>query len=278
MTNIQQQIKGLCNLPNTIDISFDELLILFSSVKPKYVPILDICTIKTFGDYGYNVCKYIMWKACPTLITEIIGVNTLYSYYNIAEQDIIDIIKTAISKNDTPSSIIDKVYYFVSDSLLKNIDKSNKDEVTNYLSMKYKYNNSLKELTLKYKDTWDDLEKQYENISDALCQNFNELETDDSFEKATELIESIGKEASVIINTLINKTKASILISKNPELTIQIKLDFNKNMDEIYERVISSKHFEKSIHEVILDMYEVNKEMHRMSLTLEQAIDIVKQL
>jgi len=276
MADIQQQIKSIYKIPKTIDISFDELLILYSSIKPTYVPILDICTIKTFGDYGYNVCKYIMWKACPNLIAEIIRVNTLYSHYNISEQDIINIINTAITKNDIPSSIIDKVYYFVSDTLLKNINKSNKDEVNKYFKMKSAYNNSLQELTLKYKDIWDDLEEQYEKISDVLCKNFNELETNEEFEEATELIESIGKEASLYINTLVNKK--AILISKNPELLLQIKADFDKEMHEIYERVITSKHFSKSIHDVILDMYEVNKEMHRMSLTLEHSIDIVKKL
>ena len=145
--------------------------------------------------------------------------------------------------------------------------------------MKSDYNDSLQELNLKYNDKWNWVDKQSESIGECLLQNFDELENDSNFIKAAEVIESIGRDAGKEINKLINKT--AILLKDNKddtELSSQIKIDFDTHMDEIYERIISSKKFDKTTHHEILDMYGVEKAMHRMSLSLEYCIDVFEKL
>ena len=39
---------------NSITISYDEILNDFCQIKPTFNPILDICTIKTYGSYITN--------------------------------------------------------------------------------------------------------------------------------------------------------------------------------------------------------------------------------
>ena len=258
---------------NSITISYDEILNDFCQIKPTFNPILDICTIKTFGSYITNKINYEQWQICPNLTDEIcmIHVDKI--------QDIVDIIKQGSSKNEKPSYTINKVYYFVSDTIKADLTSKQKDlsslDVSKYFEMKSKYNESLDQIKLKYTDCWNDIEKQYENIGNILIANFSELENDVNFETTIELIDSIGNEASKKIDVLIKRT-ATLL--KDTELTLQITNNFNKQMDEIYEQVVLSKKFDKVIHDIMIDMFGVEKEIHKMSLSLLQTIEIVRQI
>jgi len=276
MSNYQHLYNKYTQNQN-MHVSFNEILKDFSELKPTFNPILDICIIKTLGTYIYNLSNFQKWKICPNIIDEIISMNnSLYSHYNLKNQDIIDIIKKAFNKNEVPSNTINKVYYFVSDSIKENLNMNISGDVTKYFEMKSTYNDSLDKIKLKYQDEWNNIEQQYNIIGDALVQNFNELENDLNFERTTEIIDSIGNQASIEVNKIINNT--AILIKENPTLSSQIKIDFDKKIDEIYERVIKSQNFEKSIHDVILDMYGVEKTMHRMSLSLECCSNLLKSI
>jgi hypothetical protein len=49
-------------------------------------------------------------------------------------------------------------------------------------------------------------------------------------------------------------------------------------MNHIYEKVISSKNFDKVIYDALLDMYEVEKAMHRMSLSLVDCSNLLNMI
>jgi hypothetical protein len=255
-------------------LSYNEIKQDFSVIKPTFNPILDMCIIKTLGTYITNLTNFQKWQSCPNLIDEIISINKyMYYDYNIIDQDIIDIINKAMIKYEQPSYTINKVYYFVSDTIKKSLNMNNSDDVTRYFEMKTKYNDSLNQLKIEYQDTWSDIEIKYDSIGESLFENFAELEDDVNFEMTIQMIELIGSEASKLVEQLI--IKKTILIKENNTLLPQIKLDFDVEMDQIYEHVIASKKFDKMIHDVILEMYEVEKEIHRMSLTLEHCTQIL---
>ena len=265
-----------------INSSFDEILRDFSQIKPTFNPILDICTIKIRGGYIYNVTNFQKWKICPNLLDEIINTSQDIDY----NMKIEDIIKKAISKYKDPSYTINEIFYFFSDKIKNNINDSMNDSIniSKYFEMKTDYNNFLNQIKLKYQDEWSDIEKKYDIISNTLIKNFNELENDCNFETTIELIESISKKVNCKIEQLIDCY--SILIkNSNSEniLSSQIKIDFDKKMDEIYEQEIllhfnNNLIFDKLIRDAILDMYGVEKEIHRMSLTLENCSHILKKI
>jgi len=248
-------------------ITYDEILKDFSEIKPTFNPILDICTIKMLGTYIYNKTNFEKWIICPNLIDEIINLSEYYHYLQI--QNIIDIIKKAICENKNPSYLFSTIYYFVSDSIKNNIDNVNK-----YFEIKTNYNDSLNKIKLNYQENWDKIEKEYDIISNILCSNFSELETDTNFQITTDLIDSIGNEASYKVNKLITEC----LIKETTISFDEIKREFDIQMDEIYEKVIESKKFNKIIHDAILEMYGVQKEIHRMALTLENTSNILRYI
>ena len=233
-----------CKNPSML--TFNEILDDFRQIKPTFNPILDICIIKTLGKYITNVTNFQKWMLCPNLIEEISMFRD--EDYNIKNQDIIDIITRAKNKYKQPLYTINEVSRFVSDNLKNSIT-----DVLKYFEMKTTYNNFLDKIKLKYQDSWDDIEKQYDSISDIMFENFSELENDSNFEKTIELIESINDEASQQVEQLINVNN-----------TLE---DFNKQMDYIYEKVIKSKNLDK-YHDVMLDMFGVEKEIHRMSRSI----------
>ena len=234
-------------------IPFNEIIDDFRQIKPTFNPILDICIIKTLGSYITNITNFQKWTLCPNLIDEIIVFHD--EYYYIKNQDIIDIITLARNKYKQPSYTINEVSRFVSDNLKNSIN--NEIDISKYFDMKAKYNNFLDKIKLKYQDSWDDIEKQYDSISNIVCENFSELENDLNFEKTIELIDSINNEASQQVERLLTQIKT------NGDV-----INFNEQIDYIYEKVIKSRNFDKTIHDVILDMYGVEKEIHRMSRSI----------
>ena len=284
---MNEQIYNKYSQNQSMYLSVDEILNDFSMIKPTFNPILDICIIKTLGNYIYNITNFKKWEICPNLINEIINIkdnksmqynlpnNSTDIFYNINNQDIIDIITKASSKYEQPIYTINKVYYFVSDYIKEHLDIKNSDDIDKYFTIKAKYNEYLDIIKLNYTDTWNEIDIIYEKISNILFENFTELENDLNFEKTINIIDSIGIEANKKIQHLINSTA---LLIKDNIISPQLKLDFDKNIDQIYEQIISSKKFDKLIHDVIVDMYGVEKSIHRMSLTLEHCSHVVNTL
>ena len=258
-----------------ITISYDEILNDFRQIKPTFNPILDICIIKKLGSYITDKIHYQQWQICPDLADEICMIHV--DMIDIDNIMILDIIKNASSKHKPPSHTINQILYFVSDAIKANINTINSNiTVSTYFDIKSKYNNSLDQIKIKYTDSWTDIEKQYENISNIIIENFSELENDVNFKVTTDLIDTIGHEANKKIELLIKQF--AILIKENNQLISQIKIDFDKQMDEIYEQVVSSKKFDKVIHDIMIDMFGVEKEIHRMSLSLENCINVVQTI
>jgi hypothetical protein len=275
-----QSIYSKYSQNQNMDISYDELLKDFTTIKPTFIPILDICTIKTLGSYITNITNFQKWKTCPNLIDEITRIAHTAEFvdYNLKDQDIIDILQNARNKYENPSYTINKVSYYVSDRIKESLNMMKADDVSKYFEMKSNYNNSIDKIKLKYTDAFLDIEKQYEVIADTLCENFSELENDMNFEITTEVIDSIGNEASKEVESLIKRT--IILIKENNVLSLspEMRIDFDNAMDQIYEKIIASKNFDNTIHDVILDMYGVEKAMHRMSLSLENCSYILNKI
>ena len=248
---------------NSITIPYNEILDDFSQIKPSFNSILDICTIKTLGSYITNKINYEQWQSCPNLANEL-------AIYDMN----LDCVKIAMSKYKKPSYTINEVFYLVSDMIKANLDMKNPNNIAKYFEMKSKYNEYFDQIKLKYTDCWTYIEKHYENIVDILMENFSELENNLYFQETVEIIESISNEASKKIEILIKHT--AILI-KDDLLTSQIKINFDKHMDEIYEEVVASKKFNIVIHNVMIDMFGVEKAIHRMSLSLENCANVLSR-
>lgn len=248
--------------------SLGKILTHINIIKPVYKNSLeDIYDIMKLGTCIYNVRNFQMWKVCPNLINEIIDVNTLYANYNINEKDIINIVNQAIIENIKPSSVTEKVFSFVCESLRKHVKIGNIDDINNYFDMKTKYNDSLTLLNLKYIKKWNKLEKTHDKVENAIYKHIDTLNNDGNFTKMTDMIDNIGNESSLYIKELIKNVV--ILIKPTDKLSPQIKLDFDIKMDEIYEKVIASKNLSKTDYDFLLNMYSVEKEMHRLSLSVE---------
>jgi len=204
--------------------------------------------------------------------------QNIINEYNINTQDIIDIITKGISKFEKPDYTINKVYYFVSDcikeSQLKLKILNNEDNINKYFEMKDKYCKSIEMIKLKYMDKWKEIDTSQVSY-DTIYENFSELENDINFIATTEIIDSINNEASKEINTLINNISKLLRDEKLDILSPQIKIYFDNMMDQIYEKVILSKNFDKYIHDIIVDMYGVQKSIHRMSLSLESCSNVL---
>ena len=248
--------------------SLGKILTHINIIKPVYKNSLeDIYDIMKLGTCIYNVRNFQMWKVCPNLINEIIDVNTLYANYNINEKDIINIVNQAIIENIKPSSVTEKVFSFVCESLRKHVKIGNIDDINNFFDMKTKYNDSLTLLNLKYIKKWNKLEKTHDKVENAIYKHIDTLNNDGNFTKMTDMIDNIGNESSLYIKELIKNVV--ILIKPTDKLSPQIKLDFDIKMDEIYEKVIASKNLSKTDYDFLLNMYSVEKEMHRLSLSVE---------
>jgi hypothetical protein len=270
---MNHQIYNKYSQNQNMCIPFNEIAYDFSQIKPTFNPILDICTIKLLGDYIYRMTNFQKWKLCPNLIDEILSYG---EDYNIKNQEIINIITKSINAYKAPSYTINDISYFVSDSIKNSLNLNNIDNVEKYFKLKSNYNNFLDKIKLKYKSEWLNIELQYENITNILLENYSELETNLNFQITTEIIDSIGYEASCKVKQLIDTT--AILLKNNNILSSQIKIDFDKQLEQIYEQVISSKNFDKLIHDALLDMYGVEKAIHRMSLSLENCSNILNMV
>ena len=272
--NYYQSIFNKYSQKETMLLQPSELLKDFSIIKPTFNPILDICILKTLGSYIYNITNIHKWQICPNLINEIIDTS---HQYNIQIQDIIDIINKGKSKYKKPEYTINKVYYFVSDCMKENLSKtmSSEDDINKYFDTKNKYKDSLDMIKLNYTDKWKEIDVIYDTILDILCENFSELEHDMNFEVTTEIIESIGSEASKEVEKLINLISQLLKNKKINILSSTMEIYFDSMMDKIYEKVILSKNFDNYIYIILVDMYGVQKSIHRLSLSLEISANVL---
>jgi len=270
---MNQSIYCKYSMNQNMYIPFNEMLNDFGQIKPTFNPILDICTIKIIGGYIYNRMNFEKWTSCPKLLDEVMYMN---ENYNIKKQDIADIIKKGSSKYKDPSYTISEVSYYVSDCIKSSLDMNKRDDVQLYFEIKENYNMFFDKIKEKYQDEWDNIDKKYEDISNMLLENFSELENDLNFESTVEIIDSIGYEASDKVKQLIETTANHI--KKNYIISSQIKIDFDNKMEKIYEDVVTSKKFDKIIHDTMLDMYGVEKAIHRMSLSLENCSNVLNML
>ena len=72
-----EYLQQICNkYEKNLCIPIDEMIADFSKIKPTLVQLYDICIIKTFGNYIYNLRNRQMWEACPELLNEILNINT----------------------------------------------------------------------------------------------------------------------------------------------------------------------------------------------------------
>ncbi len=282
--DIQQLYNKYNNFTN---FSFDEFKNDLGQIKPLYKPIIDICIMKSIGNLVDKMLNLKKWNSCPNLKNEIIDMTKQKFPLLISEETISSIYNEAMQTNKTPSNAIDNIYYKVSDDLKSNI-KSDQD-IKQYFDTKNLYDEQLRQIKLKYQDTWDQLDNDFEQLNDIIIENFEELENNAFFEETIELIEKINDEASVQVKQLIELTRN--LLKKEFLLTKEIKgvtsnhifekikkdllIEFNNEMDQIYSNVIASKKFDKSIEFMFLELYDVEKSMHRLSLTFDYGSDFI---
>ncbi len=278
---------------NLIDFSFDEIKKDLVQIKPTYKPIIDICTIRIIGDFVNKMMVQHMWNQCPNLAEEILQLTTtIVPEVNISLEEIINNINSLKSKDTLPSSAIFKLYDIVSDNLKTKINMCNKSDIEYYMNFRSKYHQALETLKLKYIDNWNELEEQVENLNDIIGQNFIKLENNKNFQTTMEIIDEINDIASNQVNKLIGQTTQTfndILEQKIETGGVQSVLfvedlkrelveSFNVQLEQIYVNVISAKKFDTYSHNIILSLYDVNKEMHRMSLTLELGIVLFNKM
>jgi hypothetical protein len=277
-----------------MNLSFEEITKDFKTIKPSLIPILDISLASMLGKYLYRYGILKKWNCSSNLLEEIL--LSIKSNYPILEKIInsnIEKIKfdTQEAKNnfEDPSSL--KFEDRITDTILElykentiNFDKFDQKCMMDLITFKYEILKLITDSKSIYKIKWNEINKNLEILEDILINNFEELEDEPMFQDTISMIEKINTAAEKEIKLLITYTLELINTGKEfcknansiedvyiyEDMKKTIKKKFNKQIDEIYYKNVMLYNFSTEIRNALLEMFEVEKSMHRLALTFSE--------
>jgi hypothetical protein len=275
-------------------LSIEEITEDFKIIRPSSIPILDISLVTMLGKYMNKYENFNKWEVSPHFLEEIIS-SIKMKYPNLTEsiESNIERFTTetteAKKKFEGPDSfkyeerILNIVIELYKDNMT-NFDKFDQRCVMDLITFKYEIIKLIKDCTLIYEIKWNEIDVYLETIEDILMENFTELESDPSFQDTIIMIEKIGDAAEKDIKTLITYTGELLQSVKemcNSKNTIDdiymyedvkksIKEKFNKQIDKIYYQKVMLQKFSPEISKALLEMFEVEKSMHRIALVFTE--------
>jgi hypothetical protein len=287
-------ITKYCLNSSNMNLSFEEITKDFKTIKPSLIPILDISLASMLGKYLYRYGILKKWNCSSNLLEEIL--LSIKSNYPILEKIInsnIEKIKfdTQEAKNnfEDPSSL--KFEDRITDTILElykentiNFDKFDQKCMMDLITFKYEILKLITDSKSIYKIKWNEINKNLEILEDILINNFEELEDEPMFQDTISMIEKINTAAEKEIKLLITYTLELINTGKEfcknansiedvyiyEDMKKTIKKKFNKQIDEIYYKNVMLYNFSTEIRNALLEMFEVEKSMHRLALTFSE--------
>ncbi len=305
MSNHQIVTKYINNSPSTMKLSTKEILDDFKKIKPINIAILDISLTYMLGKYMYNYSICNKWEVSPNLLQDILlSVKTKFPNMTKSIDEKIEIFEDEIKEA--------KIFFEAPDSykfekrlenIFLEIYKDNKDNnvkfekydlecCRNLLGFKYEINKLIKDCISTYTSEWGSVDIFIKELEQIIMINFEEIESNNAFQDTLSLIETINEKAEKRINVLIINTvelmKSTKLLTKDlnklesiyiyGELKKHIIKNFNKEMEKIYYEEILSHSFSSEVSMALLEMYEVDKSMHRLALTFSELESDLKNI
>ena len=170
-------------------INLEQIKEEFKLIHPTGQTIIDVCIIKKLGDYVYHLSNIVKWNKSEGLFDQIkiiqLSSFPLWEYDFLPVLNILQNQKLLMeSPNSTKSMVLEQLDNYIRtkvfDSTNGNFD--DKLKISYYLKIKNELYNKLNLVYKTWESTWDEVEEEYEELSDILEENFKSIESDSTFE------------------------------------------------------------------------------------------------
>ena len=297
----QNVINKYCkNSSYNLNLSFEEIIEDFKKIKPSFIPILDISLINILGKYLYNYTTIKKWGLAPDFLQEVIlSVKNNYKNLTKSIEEKIEQFEFELDEAkrlfESPDSFnfeerLLKIILDIYKKNINNFNKFDKNNIMDLLTFKYEIANIIKKCISKYEIDWNEINNKMEMIEEIIMINFEEIESNPSFQDTVSIIENVTKNTEKEINKLILNTvellKSTKLLTKDfnelesmymfEELKKHIITNFNTEMDKIYYEEIMSHKFNSEVSMALLEMYEIEKSKYRLALTFSELESYLK--
>jgi hypothetical protein len=278
---------------NPATVLLDELKVdVYENIKPTSIPEIDFCMIKMVGDVSNELVKYNKWQKSRGLTDDIISFTFKnYPLLPINIDDITKIIEETKAKNQDPATIDLKITKVIKTNISDFLENTKNNEGYGVLMDTYfKYRNNFSEILVKYNLEWKEIENETKEIEELVLKIFEPFTEDPNFIATFEVIEDIATETKDKIESLIKK----ILVDYENERQEQNCNDnnndndndkfnrfldiFETEMNKIYEKSIKSRKFSQQITDMLIEVYKVDKEMHKLALSIEFTNNLLSKL
>lgn len=282
-------VQNKYNPESNYIVNFEEMIMDFQSLEPTNIPIIDITMISNIGKYIHQFINYHKWQLCGNLEEELIKMIISLSdkTININVDDLKLIFQKNKNKKNSPDSYLleNELFKFV-EEIIKNqlpmLQNNHTASLKEYLDFRKNFQKEYRLIMNKYKIDFNEIEIKINNISNIVTNKFEKLEELPEFEDCIQMIENINIKVSIKMKKLVEITNEQIKQAKEQTKSIvgyngvmlfeQIKKEiidiFNKEMDVYFENEIKSLKFNDYINNVLLQLYDVEKNMYRFSLIL----------
>ncbi len=278
-------------------VTFEEMILDFESFEPTNIPIIDICIISTIGKYIHEFTNQQKWIVCPNLKEEIVNmiINLSDKLNNIHTDDLKLIFDKYQNNKNSPDcySLENELFKFV-DEIIKNklpmLQINDKNSIKEYLDFRMNFNNEYKLIINKYKIDFNEIEIKMNNIYNIIINKFEKLEESPEFEDCIQMIDNINVKVSIKMEKLVEITNEQIEQAKKQSQNLvgyngvmlfeQLKKEimniFNKEMNLYYENEIKLLKFNDYINDILLQLFEIEKNIYRLRVTFTEIENGIK--
>jgi hypothetical protein len=272
---------------NPATVLLDELKVdVYENIKPTAIPAIDFCMIKMVGDVSNELVKYTKWQRSKKITEDIISFTfNNYPLLPINIKDITDIIEESRSKNDDPSMIDVNLIKAIKSNIAEFLENTKNEEGYRVLmDTYYKYHSHFPEVMIKHKLEWTEIENEFKEVEDLVIKIFEPYSEDPNFITTFQVIEDIANETKIKIENL-SKRILLYFENENQNLNQNQNVKFNRflgifesEMNKIYETSIKSRKFDKQTTDMLLDVYNPDKKMHKLSLTIDFTNNLLSKI
>jgi DNA-binding XRE family transcriptional regulator len=265
------------------NISFDEINDDADKIKPSGFPLIDMFLMKNFGLFVEKKIANEKWKICPDIAKKFYEqisekIPDIIEYNEIAEL----INKFRLEYKDTSflSSAIDEI---MTNALRKIywVDKKIKENIDKYFESKNIVQDIIKDIINQYNEEWNLIQKNFDIMEEKFGNNFENIEEDQRYIEAQQIIENINNTASDKVDNLRKETIELIKIEyqkyvhsitelyKFQSIFDDIKNNFSKQVDDIYYKVLVEYRYDNKIIDDIVSFFSVEKSMHKLNFSFD---------
>jgi hypothetical protein len=251
---------------NLTNQNFEELYNQIKEIKPKFQPILDAITLKTLGDYAYDLLKSYEWNVAKNIPNDIIYLlKTDFKNIKISDDDIFKFCWVIINKNEGPKDIGFNFLYFFQKEI-----KNQLPNLIDFLNFKKNFSVKINKKLDNYKPTWKLYKKKYQLALNLINYNFKVLESDDDFNNFFLLLEKIKENISYSVEKYIDQFN-------NLSIELNEKKDkFNKYYDELIIKELKKLNFDDNITKTLIQFFDNEKSFYHLLLNIDSITNNIK--